>query len=101
MGGSYGPGRPRLDPRWIWNTRSNPSATRKSGLVTGMEAVTGTFVRYLDAHPTFMHPIPPSQAAGSATSLIANGPWRDSERFLENEEMSPAYNIHLRGLYAA
>lgn len=99
MGGSYD-----LDDHgWIpldLEHEIEPVRDAESGLVTGMEAVTGTFVRYLDAHPTFMHPDSAFAGCWIGNVSYMNEPWRDSERFWENEEMLPVYNITTRGLYA-
>ena len=99
MGGSYD-----LDDHgWIpldLEHEIEPVRDAESGLVTGMEAVTGTFVRYLDAHPTFMHPDSAFAGCWIGNVSYMNEPWRDSERFWENEEMLPVYNITSRGLYA-
>ncbi len=77
-----------------------PVRDEKSGLVTGMDAVTRTFVKYLDAHPVFMHE--DSAFAGCWIGNVTgmSDPWRDEERFFENEAQLPLYNITTRGLYA-
>lgn len=76
-----------------------PVRDAESGLVTGMEAVSGTFANYLDANPVFVHP--DSAFAGCWVGNVSymGDPWRKEERFVENEELLPLYNITTRGLY--
>jgi pyruvate-formate lyase len=77
-----------------------PVRDPESGLVTGMEAVTGTFARYLDANPPYVHPDDAFAGCWVGNVSYMGDPWRDSERFWENERQLPLYNITTRGLYA-
>lgn len=71
----------------------------KSGLVTGMDAVSRTFAAFLDAHPVYIHPM---SAIGGAWARACHfgDPWRPEECMPENEALSEKYNIITRGLYA-
>ncbi len=71
----------------------------KSGLCTGMEAVSRTFANYLDAHPVYIHPM--SAFAGAwAGEVDVHGPWRPEHCLDEVEEECERYNIRMRGIYA-
>ncbi len=99
MGGSYD-----LDDHgWIpldLTREVEPVLDKESGLVTGMEAVTGTFANFLDAHPVFLNENSAFAGCWIGNVTHMNAPWRDSERFWENEAQLPVYNITTRGLYA-
>lgn len=43
----------------------------KSGLVTGMDAVSRTFAAFLDAHPVYIHPMSAIAAHGRARAILA------------------------------
>lgn len=71
----------------------------KSGLVTGMDAVSKTFCAFLDAHPVFVHPY--SAIAGAwAHACELNDPWRPEERRDDLIPVWEKYNIRNRGIYA-
>jgi formate C-acetyltransferase len=71
----------------------------KSGLCTGMDAVSKTFVNYLNAHPVYIHPM--SAFAGAwAGAVDVGGPWRPEHCLDELEEECKKYNILMRGIYA-
>ena len=71
----------------------------RSGLVTGMDAVSRTFSAFLDAHPPYIHPY--SAIAGAwAHACSLPDPWRPEER---RDDLIPTwekYNIRNRGIYA-
>ncbi|MCL2498676.1 MAG: pyruvate-formate lyase, partial [Symbiobacteriaceae bacterium] len=77
-----------------------PVTDPSCGLVTGIEAVTKTFVAYLDHHPIFFHP--DNAFAGCWIGNIPGigDPWRPEHRNYEHEQMLPIYNITTRGIYA-
>ena len=77
-----------------------PARDAASGLVTGMEAVTTTFARYLDAHPVYIHPQSAVAGAWAGNVPYMDDPWRPEERFDEAEPLWEHYNIRSRGHYA-
>lgn len=72
---------------------------KESGLCTGMEAVTKTFVNYLKAHPEYIHPM--SAFAGAwGGQLDVGSTWRPEHRMDEVQDECDKYNIRKRGIYA-
>lgn len=72
----------------------------QSGLTTGMEAVSKTFVNYLDAHPVYIHPESAFAGAWAGNVPGMGDPWRPEHRLEEHEPLFKKYNITSRGLYA-
>lgn len=72
----------------------------ESGLCTGMEAVTRTFVDFLDAHPCYAHPQSALAGCWIGNVPYMGDPWRPSQRLENAEPIMQKYNITSRGLYA-
>jgi len=70
----------------------------KSGLCTGMDAISRTFASYLDTHPPYVNP---DSACGGAWigPFHARDGWRPEERWPEHEEVLDKYNVVSRGIY--
>jgi formate C-acetyltransferase len=71
----------------------------KSGLTTGMDAVSRTFCAFLDAHPAYVHPH--SAIAGAWAQVVQlDDPWRPEERRDDLIGLWEKYNILSPGVYA-
>ena len=71
----------------------------KSGLVTGMDAISKTYCAFLGAHPVYVHPY--SAIAGAwAHACEFPDPWRPEERRDDLIPIWEKYNIRNRGIYA-
>ncbi|MCL2058305.1 MAG: pyruvate-formate lyase [Oscillospiraceae bacterium] len=70
----------------------------KSGLCTGMDALSRTFASYLDSHPPYVNP---DSACGGAWigPFRARDGWRPEERWPEHEALLKKYNVVSRGIY--
>ena len=70
----------------------------KSGLCTGMDAISRTFASYLDSHPPYVNP---NSACGGAWigPFRARDGWRPEDRWPEHEALLDKYNVVSRGIY--
>ena len=71
----------------------------KSGLCTGMDAVSRTFVSFIDSHPPYVNP--DSACAGGWLRFfpIPATNWRPEECWQEHEDILVKYNVITRGIY--
>ena len=70
----------------------------KSGICTGMDALSRTFASYLDSHPPYVNP---DSACGGAWigPFRSRDGWRPEERWPEHEALLEKYNVVSRGIY--
>ena len=70
----------------------------KSGLCTGMDAISRSFASFVDAHPPYVNP---DSAFGGAWigCFPARDGWRPEERWPEHEQLLDKYNVISRGIY--
>jgi len=70
----------------------------KSGICTGMDAISKSFASFIDSHPPYVNP---NSACGGAWigGFPAREGWRPEDRWPEHEELLAKYNVVSRGLY--
>jgi formate C-acetyltransferase len=70
----------------------------KSGLCTGMDAISRSFASFIDSHPPYVNP---DSACGGAWigGFPARDKWRPEECWEEHERTLDKYNVVSRGIY--
>jgi formate C-acetyltransferase len=68
------------------------------GMVAGMEAVSKSFVSFLDAHPVFYHPASAFAGCWIGAAKLTDG-WRPENRNYDLEQQGTQYNLALGCLY--
>ncbi|MDR3147756.1 MAG: pyruvate formate lyase family protein, partial [Treponema sp.] len=83
-----------LDPEPGFQKIVDPSCN----MVSGIEAITKTFVSWLDHHPVFFHPASAFAGCWIGEAKIGSS-WRPEHRNMELEQLGAKYNLAMGILY--